>query len=121
VTCQGSCWRSECRRVGFGWLAALPGEGALERFDGAGVIDVDERVELPGGAGREVVALAFGLRSVDDADRALKARFEQSMPAVARTQRAQQEGGDPRGVQERRTFLRSAGASQSEAAVTVPV
>ena len=68
-------WTLEGGGVGFRGLTELPGLGALERLDRAGVVDVDERVELLGGAGGEPVALAFGLWTVDHADRALEARL----------------------------------------------
>jgi hypothetical protein len=40
---------------------------------------VDQRVELLGQPREEVVALAFGLGPVDDADRALEARLAQCL------------------------------------------
>jgi Glycosyl transferases group 1 len=89
---------SEGGGVGLRGLAELPALVALERLDGAGDIDVDQRVELAGGACREVVALALGRRAVDDADRALEARLAQRTATVARGQWAEQEGGDARGV-----------------------
>src|SRR5712691_1980804 len=46
----------------------------LQRLHRAGLVDVDDRVELLGQAGVEVVAEPLGLRPIDDADRALEER-----------------------------------------------
>src|SRR3954463_5446692 len=52
--------------VGFGQVAVGRGGGALEGFEGAGVVVVDDGVELIGEGGEEVVAHAFGFGEVDD-------------------------------------------------------
>ena len=45
----------------------------VERDERVGLVEVNHRVELLGQAGVEIVAEAFGVRAVDDADRALRA------------------------------------------------
>src|SRR4051812_8396811 len=54
-------------------LFRRPG-GALQRHQGAGLVEMDHGVELVGHVGLEVMALALGLRAVDHADRALQPR-----------------------------------------------
>ena len=68
---SGSCLGSERSRVSLGGFAQRPALGALERLDCARLVDVDERVVLLGDARGEPVALALGLRPVDDTDRTL--------------------------------------------------
>ena len=53
-------------------LAREPLLGGLERVERVGAVEVHHDVELVGEARREVVALALGLRAVDDADRPLE-------------------------------------------------
>jgi hypothetical protein len=53
------------------WLAVVYRRNALEQFGRVGGVDMDDGVELLGRAGIEIVALAFRLRQVDHADRAL--------------------------------------------------
>ena len=55
-------------RIGFRILSGHPHAGRLERFQCAGDVDVDHRIELIRRTHVEVMALAFGLRAVDHAD-----------------------------------------------------
>jgi hypothetical protein len=47
---------------------------ALQRLDGARLVEVDHRVELAREIGVKVVALALGVGAVDHADRPLQVR-----------------------------------------------
>src|SRR6266576_1581324 len=60
-------------RIGLGEIAALT-RPSLERHEGGRRVDVDDRVELIGRPGAEIMARAFRLGSVDDADGPLEAR-----------------------------------------------
>src|SRR4051812_11877923 len=87
-------------REGLGHFGGVPAGGALQRGDGGGLVEVDDRVELVGQGGVEVVAQALGLGSVDDADRPLQpARAQQVRRAAAVGARAgpqaEQERGHP--------------------------
>src|SRR5262245_22675358 len=75
---------SNCVREGLGHLALLPPGGAFERLDGAGLINVDHRIELVRETGAEVVALPLCARSVHDADRPLQTRDAQDLPGRRR-------------------------------------
>src|SRR5688572_504130 len=69
--------RSHPTRIGLRHIPGMPSRHALERLDGAGLVDVDHGVELLRQTGVKVVALALGLGSIDHADRALEARFHE--------------------------------------------
>ena len=56
-------------------FAAVPFRGALERLERAALIEMNHGVELLREPRREVMAPAFRLRPVNDADGALQARF----------------------------------------------
>src|SRR5262249_26030072 len=66
---------------------------AVERFDGASVIDVHDRVELPRERCAKVMARALGAWTIDDADRALEAHV---VPVRAIEARAGASPGSPR-------------------------
>jgi hypothetical protein len=112
------------RNVGF---SVLPDGGALQRLDRPGPIVVEHAVELPAEIGMEVVTLALGVRAVDDADRPLEPRRTKRLQLGAMeveievAERGVVEQRLPAPGKAGRTRFRSALASQSEAAVTVPV
>src|SRR3977135_4390711 len=59
---------------GLGYLARFPFSGGFERLDRPCLIEMKYCVELVRQPRVEIVALPLGLRSVDDADRALEPR-----------------------------------------------
>lgn len=60
---------SQSARVGLRPLPGDPRARRFERFQCPRPVDVDDGVEVIGGPGMEVMALPFGIGSVDDADR----------------------------------------------------
>src|SRR5882672_10511161 len=69
---------SNCKGESLGCLARFPFGGALERFNSAGFVEMDHRVELFGQTRTEVVAHALRLRTVDHSDRAFQPRVTQA-------------------------------------------
>src|SRR5687768_7934062 len=55
-------------------LALLPAGIAIEWFDGATFIEMNDGIELFGDFGGKVVAVTFGFRSIDHADRPFEKR-----------------------------------------------
>lgn len=70
--------RLDPRRERLGDFARRPHWRLLERLDGAGMIDVNDGVELLCEVGVKVVALPLRLRPIDDADRAFEQRTVRS-------------------------------------------
>jgi hypothetical protein len=66
---------SNAARRRWGDVARLPGSRRLERRDGAGLVEVENRVELSPQRGVEGGALALGLRPVHDTDRPFASRL----------------------------------------------
>ncbi len=83
---------SHLKRVSLGQLAFFPNACSLQRFDCARFVDVNDGIELFWEPRMKIVAQSFAFRSINHTDSAL----------------------DPPLLQ------RSAGAPQSDAAVTVP-
>src|SRR5512141_876670 len=71
------------RRVRLGRLPLQPDRGAVERLDGTGVVEVEDRVELLREACQEVMAPALRLGPIDDADRPLEAPFRERVRDLA--------------------------------------
>src|SRR5438128_12497212 len=72
------------------WLGC-PDLRTLERFHGAGAVDVDDGVELGGEPRLEVVRVPLRLRPVDDADGALEHRLVQLAQRLTRLPQGQEE------------------------------
>ena len=116
---RGDLHRPHPPRIGFRYFCAVPHRTAFQRLDRPGVVEVDHGVELVGQPRVEVVAEAFGLGPVDDADRALEPRLAQAVRDVASPRSGSRSaparrtrGSSPRSCPRSagRTRLRSAGA-----------
>src|SRR3954453_9934473 len=101
-------------------LAAVPHRCRLQRFERTRLIEVQDRIELRGQAGGEVVADALRLRPVDDADRPFEARLAHESAALLPAQR-QQEARDARLVEERLDAAGQAGAHALPLGGPVPI
>ena len=116
-------------RKRLGDLAGLPQRRPLERLDRPRLVEVQHEVELLGQPRVEVVAGPFGLRQIQDADRALEPGAGQRgrqrrdrCAAAAGIAESARRGTAVRScpASAGRTCLRCAGPSHSDAAVTVP-
>src|SRR5438067_7103296 len=91
---------SDSVREGLGRLAGFPLGRALERLNGARLVEVDHGVELIPQPGLEVVADAFGLRSIDDAYRPLQARLPKARRQLAAIAQCERDARAPDRVEE---------------------
>src|SRR5688572_24644160 len=82
-------------------LAARPAGGPFERLDRPCLVDVDQRVELVGQAGIEVVADTLGLRAIDHADSPLQLPVAQPFDRRAAITQAQQKARNTAGMEQR--------------------
>ncbi len=70
----GCVYELDPRWERLGYFACRPVRRSLELLDCPGVIDVNDRIELPCKIRIKVVALSLRFRSIDDADRAFEQR-----------------------------------------------
>jgi hypothetical protein len=103
-------------------VATLPAGRALQRLDGARLVDVDHRVELVGQSRPEVVADALGLRPVDHADCPLQPWLTQSeSQRLGSAAQAEVEPRDLDGMEQRFVALREPRADALALGRLVPV
>jgi hypothetical protein len=89
------------RRKSFRDLACLPQRISFERLNRAGLVIVQDRIELLGQLRVEIVARSFGAREIDDADGALQQRLLKCKRGRPLASKGQQKIGNVRRVEER--------------------
>src|SRR4051812_26990706 len=87
-------------RVSLGQLAAVPARRTLQRLQRAGLVEVNDGVELLRQPGGEVVAPALRLGTVDDANRALQALGAKEADSVVLGAQIKPKPRDAGGVEE---------------------
>src|SRR3954471_6927339 len=81
-------------------LPLLPAGAAFEWLEGAGLVEMEDEIELRRQVGVEVVAVPLGLGAIDHADRALESRLVESL-LHTRDAQIEQEVRDADAVKER--------------------
>src|SRR5205085_6616834 len=72
---------SHCVRICFGQLTRVPGRSTFQRLQRAGVVTMNDRIELLRQPGIKVMTEALRFRQVDHSNRALQPTRQQIMPS----------------------------------------